>query len=112
MRKILFLTAILFIAVSVSAQSTNKGSGDNTQKHEYKIEDGKVSVVKAEKKTPDNVNDPKLLTRWVKDGKEMSYELKEGLTPIYITKNNKLFVLRTSKKTGNVYRQYLSDLIP
>jgi Na+-transporting methylmalonyl-CoA/oxaloacetate decarboxylase beta subunit len=32
---------------------------------------------------------------------------KGEVYPVYITANNKLYVIRTSKKTGNQYKQYL-----
>lgn len=36
-----------------------------------------------------------------------NYELNDSIYPIYKTKNGKFYIWKTSKKTGNKYRQYL-----
>lgn len=36
-----------------------------------------------------------------------TYTIKEVSYPIWITKNGRCYIIRTSKKTGNEYKQYL-----
>ena len=40
-----------------------------------------------------------------------TFKAKDGKTyPIYLSKNGKAFIIRTSKKTGKEYRQYLPEI--
>ena len=41
-----------------------------------------------------------------------TYTTKDGTKyPIYLSRNGRAFIIRTSKKTGNEYRQYLGEEI-
>lgn len=85
--KKLFL--IIFVALSLNGQAQSKKETNAVQ-----TKDGNFKAVTKAKKEP-------VLTG-------QTYTDANGKTfPVYKSSNNKLFVVRTSKKTGNEYRYYL-----
>lgn len=42
---------------------------------------------------------------------EFTYTVGDNVYPIYITQNGRCYIIRTSKKTGKNYKQYLSKEI-
>lgn len=40
---------------------------------------------------------------------QFTWKEKDKEYPIYLSKNNKAFIIKTSKKTGKEYRKYLPD---
>ena len=42
---------------------------------------------------------------------EFTYTIKDIIYPIYISKNGACYIKRISKKTGNIYKQYLGEEI-
>ena len=85
--KKLFL--IIFVALSLNVQAQSKKETNAVQ-----TKDGNFKAVAKVKQEP-------VLTG-------QTYTDANGKTyPVYRSSNNKLFVIRTSKKTGNKYRYYL-----
>jgi hypothetical protein len=87
--KKLFL--IIFVALSLNGQAQSK---TENKTNAVQTKDGNFKAVTKAKKEP-------VLTG-------QTYTDANGKTfPVYKSSNNKLFVVRTSKKTGNEYRYYL-----
>lgn len=85
MKTIIILSALMLISIIAQAQTSAKVEFNDSEK--------KVSVV-MEKHEITAIP----WTYVAKDGKEY---------PIYITENGSCFIIRTSKKSGKEYRQYL-----
>lgn len=83
MKKLIILTAILSLSFGLKAQTVTKDA------------QGNYIAVKATKQDEKPADTGKTYT-----------DTKGNVYPVYISKNGKLFVIRTSK-TGNQYKQYL-----
>lgn len=91
--KKLFL--IIFVALSLNVQAQSKTENKTENKtNAIQTKDGNFKAVTKAKK------EPVLTGRTYTDANGKTY-------PVYKSSNNKLFVVRTSKKTGNEYRYYL-----
>lgn len=88
MKKLLVMVALIFmVGAPIYGQSVKR--------------EGKVFVEQDTKKEPTS-NAKKT---------EFTYKAKDGKTyPIYLSKNGKAFIVRTSKKSGKEYRQYLPEV--
>jgi hypothetical protein len=87
--KKLFL--IIFVALSLNVMAQNK---TDNKINAVQTKDGNFKAVTKAKQQP-------VLTG-------QTYTDTKGKTyPVYKSSNNKLFIVRTSKKTGNRYKYYL-----
>ena len=84
MKKTILIFALGLITIGANAQTKVK-----------KDENGNFVAIGKTKETPTKTNQ----TFTTKDGE---------ILPIYVSSNNKFFVIRTSKKTNNQYKQYLT----
>ena len=41
---------------------------------------------------------------------QYTYKTKDGVYPIYLSKNGKAYIVRVSKKSGKQYKQYLPEV--
>jgi len=87
MKQLLFITALLLCIIgSVFAQDTTKSNVKLDSNGNY------VSIT--------NIKQSAKLTGKYYINKDIKY-------PVYISKNNKLFIILKSKKTGKEYNKYL-----
>ena len=87
--KKLFL--IIFVALSLNAMAQNK---TNNKINAVQTKDGNFKAVAKAKQ------EPVLTGQTYTDANGKTYQ-------VYKSSNNKLFIVRISKKTGNEYRYYL-----
>lgn len=86
MKKILTVMAALFVAITISANQADTTqfvrNGNNFTKT-YKVQSNKDTET------------------------EYTFTIGETIYPIWITPNGRCYVIRTSKKSGKQYRQYV-----
>jgi len=90
MKRILFIIAAIVGSICVNAQTTVTNDSSIVRN------DNTFTQVKKQKSATDTQT-------------SFMYEIKDTVYPIWITKNGRCYIIRTSKKSGENYKQYLCE---